>query len=86
MKAGTVRWLSTRTGRAARLSRSCPDEGVCLCSGRNIFGWAIGGEGSLTPVGDWEGVPETVAGSRELNRRRPRWTPPADTLSGRGPP
>jgi len=29
---------------------------------RHIFGWAIGAEGSLTPVGDWEGVPATVAG------------------------
>jgi DNA-binding beta-propeller fold protein YncE len=29
---------------------------------RHIFGWTIGAEGSLTPVGDWEGVPATVAG------------------------
>jgi hypothetical protein len=27
-----------------------------------IIGWAIGAEGSLTPVGDREGVPATVAG------------------------
>ncbi len=29
---------------------------------RHIFGWAIGGQGSLTPVGEWEGVPATVVG------------------------
>ena len=28
----------------------------------HIYGWAIDGEGSLTPVGDWDGVPATVAG------------------------
>jgi 6-phosphogluconolactonase len=30
--------------------------------GHHIYGWGIGGEGSLTPVGDWTGVPPTVAG------------------------
>jgi 6-phosphogluconolactonase len=29
---------------------------------RRIFGWEVGGDGSLSPVGSWEGVPETVAG------------------------
>jgi 6-phosphogluconolactonase len=27
-----------------------------------IFGWAVGDDGSLSPVGSWEGVPPTVAG------------------------
>jgi 6-phosphogluconolactonase (cycloisomerase 2 family) len=27
-----------------------------------IFGWAVGDDGTLRPVGAWEGVPETVAG------------------------
>jgi 6-phosphogluconolactonase (cycloisomerase 2 family) len=27
-----------------------------------IFGWAVGPDGSLSPVGSWDGVPATVAG------------------------
>jgi 6-phosphogluconolactonase (cycloisomerase 2 family) len=27
-----------------------------------IYGWAVGDDGSLSPVGSWEGVPATVAG------------------------
>ena len=41
-------------------------DGHCLyaidADSRHIFGWAIGAEGSLTPVGEWEGVPATVVG------------------------
>jgi 6-phosphogluconolactonase (cycloisomerase 2 family) len=29
---------------------------------RRIFGWSVGPEGSLAPVGSWEGIPATVAG------------------------
>jgi 6-phosphogluconolactonase (cycloisomerase 2 family) len=29
---------------------------------QRIFGWAVGDDGSLSPVGSWEGVPATVAG------------------------
>jgi 6-phosphogluconolactonase len=29
---------------------------------QRIFGWQVGEDGSLTPVGSWEGVPRTVAG------------------------
>jgi hypothetical protein len=29
---------------------------------QRIFGWAVGADGSLSPVGSWEGVPATVAG------------------------
>jgi 6-phosphogluconolactonase (cycloisomerase 2 family) len=29
---------------------------------RRIFGWAVGDDGSLSPVGDTDGLPETVAG------------------------
>jgi hypothetical protein len=27
-----------------------------------IYGWSVEAEGSLEPVGSWEGVPEMVAG------------------------
>ena len=30
--------------------------------GGRIYGWAVGAEGSLEPVGSWGGVPVTVAG------------------------
>ena len=30
--------------------------------GGRIYGWSVGAEGGLEPVGSWEGVPETVAG------------------------
>jgi 6-phosphogluconolactonase len=30
--------------------------------GGRIYGWSVGAEGSLEPVGSWEGVPATVAG------------------------
>jgi 6-phosphogluconolactonase (cycloisomerase 2 family) len=29
---------------------------------RRIFGWAVGSDGSLAPVGSWDGLPATVAG------------------------
>jgi 6-phosphogluconolactonase (cycloisomerase 2 family) len=29
---------------------------------RRIFGWGIGNGGQLSPLGSWEGLPETVAG------------------------
>ena len=29
---------------------------------RSIFGWEVGSDGSLTPVGSWNGLPATVAG------------------------
>jgi 6-phosphogluconolactonase (cycloisomerase 2 family) len=30
--------------------------------GGRIYGWAVSGDGSLEPIGSWEGVPATVAG------------------------
>jgi 6-phosphogluconolactonase len=30
--------------------------------GRRIYGWSVDAEGSLEPIGSWEGVPATVAG------------------------
>jgi hypothetical protein len=30
--------------------------------GGRIYGWAVGDDGSLEPIGSWEGVPATVAG------------------------
>jgi 6-phosphogluconolactonase len=29
---------------------------------RSIFGWEVGGAGSLTPIGSWNGLPATAAG------------------------
>jgi 6-phosphogluconolactonase len=29
---------------------------------RSIYGWSVDAEGALTPVGSWDGMPETVAG------------------------
>jgi 6-phosphogluconolactonase (cycloisomerase 2 family) len=29
---------------------------------RRVFGWAVGEEGSLEPIGSWDGLPATVAG------------------------
>jgi 6-phosphogluconolactonase len=29
---------------------------------RRVFGWAVGGDGSLSPVGSWDGLQATVAG------------------------
>lgn len=29
---------------------------------QRIFGWAVGEDGALSPLGSWEGVPESVAG------------------------
>ena len=33
---------------------------------RRIFGWSVGADGSLAPVGSWTGVPATVAGLSAL--------------------
>ena len=30
--------------------------------GGRIYGWSVGAEGALEPVGSWECLPETVAG------------------------
>ena len=30
--------------------------------GGRIYGWSVDAEGSLEPVGSWDGMPETVAG------------------------
>jgi 6-phosphogluconolactonase len=30
--------------------------------GGRIYGWSVGADGALEPVGSWEGLPETVAG------------------------
>jgi 6-phosphogluconolactonase len=30
--------------------------------GGRIYGWSVGADGTLEPVGSWDGVPETVAG------------------------
>ena len=35
---------------------------VIDADGGRIYGWAVGAEGSLEPVGSWGGVPATVAG------------------------
>jgi 6-phosphogluconolactonase (cycloisomerase 2 family) len=29
---------------------------------RNVFGWSVGSNGGLSPIGSWQGLPDTVAG------------------------
>ncbi len=29
---------------------------------RRVFGWSVGDDGSLSPIGSWNGLPETIAG------------------------
>jgi 6-phosphogluconolactonase (cycloisomerase 2 family) len=29
---------------------------------RRVFGWAVGTDGSLSPIGSWDGLPATIAG------------------------
>jgi 6-phosphogluconolactonase len=68
---GSLALESATAGTAVEGATGLRDEGISAdgrflyaidADSRQIFGWEIGGEGSLTPVGDWEGVPETVAG------------------------
>ena len=53
-------------GRAGLRDEDLTDDGRFLYAidtgSRRIFGWAVGDGGSLSPVGSWEGLPETVAG------------------------
>ena len=41
-------------------------DGRCLyaidADGGRIYGWTVGTDGSLTPIGSWEDLPTTVAG------------------------
>jgi 6-phosphogluconolactonase len=68
---GTLVLDDSAAGTAVDGSPGLRDEDVSVderflyaidADGQHIYGWAIGGEGSLTPVGHWGGVPPTVAG------------------------
>jgi len=30
--------------------------------GRRVYGWAVGRDGALSPIGSWDGLTATVAG------------------------
>ena len=55
-----------KSSRVAGVTDGCAADGKFLyaidADARRIFGWAVGDDGSLAPVGSWDGVPATVAG------------------------
>src|SRR5205823_7911046 len=57
---------STRLGEAGVRDEAITRDGRFLyaidADAQRIFGWTVGGDGSLEPVGEFEGVPATVAG------------------------
>jgi 6-phosphogluconolactonase len=57
---------STGMGKAGIRDEAITRDGSFLyaidADAQRVFGWAIGGGGSLEPVGEFEGVPATVAG------------------------
>jgi 6-phosphogluconolactonase len=57
---------STRLGEPGVRDEGLSRDGRYLyaldADARKVFGWAIGEDGSLTPVGEADGLPETVAG------------------------
>ena len=67
-------WLNSGHGRARVASgldradgrQGLPDDGRYLyaihADAQKLFGWAVGQGGQLTPVGEFGGVPDTVAG------------------------
>ena len=70
-KGGTIELLdpvagSTRKGEAGVRDEAITRDGSFLyaidADAQRIFGWTVGGDGSLEPVGEFEGVPPTVAG------------------------
>ncbi len=70
-KGGTIELLdpvagSTRMGETGVRDEAITRDGSFLyaidADAQRIFGWTVGGDGSLEPVGEFEGVPPTVAG------------------------
>jgi 6-phosphogluconolactonase len=57
---------STRLGEKGVRDEAITGDGRFLyaldADARRIFGWSVGKDGSLSPVGDADGLPETVAG------------------------
>ena len=57
---------STRLGQKGVRDEAISRDGRYLyaidADARKVFGWTIGGDGELDPIGGFEGVPETVAG------------------------
>ena len=57
---------STRLGTAGVRDEALTRDGRFLyaidADAQRVFGWTVGDDGKLTPVGEFEGVPETVAG------------------------
>jgi 6-phosphogluconolactonase len=57
---------STRLGEAGVRDEAITSDGRFLyaidADAQRVFGWTIDGEGKLEPVGEFEGVPPTVAG------------------------
>jgi 6-phosphogluconolactonase (cycloisomerase 2 family) len=57
---------STRLGTAGVRDEAITRDGRFLyaidADAQRVFGWTVGGDGKLAPVGEFEGVPETVAG------------------------
>ena len=57
--------------RRSRARRACGDEALSAdgrflyaldADAQRVFGWAVEDDGSLTPVGSFDGLPATVAG------------------------
>ena len=70
-EGGTIKLLepvagSTRMGEAGIRDEAVTRDGRFLyaidADAQRVFGWTIGDDGSLEPVGEFEGVPATVAG------------------------
>ena len=57
---------TTRLGEAGIRDEAITGDGRFLYAidtdAQRVFGWTIGGDGKLEPVGEFEGVPATVAG------------------------
>ena len=57
---------TTRLGEAGIRDEAITGDGRFLyaidADAQRVFGWTIGGDGKLEPVGEFEGVPVTVAG------------------------
>jgi 6-phosphogluconolactonase (cycloisomerase 2 family) len=57
---------STRQGEKGVRDEALSSDGRYLyaidADAQKLFGWVVGGSGELTPIGEFEGVPDTVAG------------------------
>ncbi|SRR6266511_927358 len=57
-------------GAAGLRDEDLTDDGRFLyavdADARRVFGWAVGDDGKLTPIGSWDGLPATVAGLAAL--------------------